>query len=89
MSVYVDPLFNWGWKFGLSCHMVADSEKELHTLAKKIGLKRSWFQPKPPHRLAHYDLTVKRRKAAVLAGAIELNRYDFWLKFLAFKWVEL
>lgn len=45
--------------------------EELHAFAARIGLKRAWFQR---HRLApHYDLTVRRREAAVRAGAIELS----------------
>lgn len=53
-----------------SCHLMADTVDELHSMAKKIGLKRSWFQlgSRP-----HYDLVEKKRDKAVLNGAIELN----------------
>lgn len=76
MPVYVDPLVNWNnpaapkcFRNQPSCHMYADSLEELHALARKIGLKKSWFQN---HRLMpHYDLTTSRRVAAILAGAIE------------------
>lgn len=39
MAVYVDPLINYGWKLGPSCHMTADTIEELNALAVKIGLK--------------------------------------------------
>ncbi len=74
MSVYVDRLAVYGqWRWGVSCHMVADTVEELHAMADKIGHKRAWFQPgggNPPH----YDLTASRRKLAVKNGAIEIDR---------------
>lgn len=81
MSVYVDQLLDHGWKLGRSCHMFADTLDELHAMAKSIGLKRDWFQPaiarsewKPFGRVAHYDLTARRRMAALAEGAISLDR---------------
>lgn len=80
MPVYVDtpiawnnpdapPCFRGDHK---SCHMYADSLEELHAMASRIGLKKSWFQH---HRwVDHYDLTESRRVKAVLAGAIEHDR---------------
>jgi hypothetical protein len=36
-------------------HLVSDTSfNELHEFAKRIGLKREWYQNKPPH--PHYDL---------------------------------
>lgn len=79
MSVYVDPLCEYGWvlrgRRTASCHMTADSDEELHALASKIGLKRSWHQPPPAH-FSHYDLTPSRRAHAVAAGAVELTRAE-------------
>jgi hypothetical protein len=69
MSVYVDKLRNWGWRLGPSCHLYADTNEELHAFAKKIGLKREWFQESTSG--PHYDLTVSRREKAVRLGAIE------------------
>ena len=71
--VYVDPLCNHGWRLGPSCHMYADTLEELHAFAARIGLKRQWFQDK---RLPHYDLTARRRAAAVKLGAIEHSRFE-------------
>lgn len=80
--VYVDSLFralgrtkeiqrigaknNYLW-----CHMWSDSPNELHTMAKKLGMKREWFQK---HKLLpHYDLTPKRREKAIKLGAVEYS----------------
>jgi len=39
--------------------------------AKKLGLRRSWFQPKSS---PHYDLCQSKRARAVELGAIEVDR---------------
>lgn len=70
MTVYVDPLIDYGWKLGPSCHMYADSLKELHAAAIDAGLKTSWFQVSKSG-IPHYDLTASRRKRAVRQGAVE------------------
>lgn len=55
-----------------SCHLTIDgSADELHAFAARIGLRRSWFQEHPS--APHYDLTPRRRKAALLAGAVEVG----------------
>ncbi len=78
MSVYVDPLRDWGGSKGFrwktSCHMYADTDEELHTMALAIGMKKTWFQGDP--RLPHYDLRPERRVAAVAAGAVEHTRSE-------------
>lgn len=52
-----------------SCHLSTDGPiEELHAFAQRIGLRRAWFQE---HRLMpHYDLSPKRREAALAAGAV-------------------
>lgn len=82
MSVYVDALQRLGYvgRLGpLWCHLIADTEDELHAFAQRIGMKRSWFQGPPKHD-AHYDLVPSRRKLAVIGGAVELGRRDFVYK---------
>lgn len=73
MSVYVDSPFPTapkpGWRYKSACHMTADTFAELHEMADKLGLKRSWFQNHP--RYPHYDLTKNKRKQAIAAGAVE------------------
>jgi hypothetical protein len=73
MAVYVDKMRA---TFGrmIMCHMVADSVGELHAMADLIGLKRNWFQDKGS--MPHYDICLSKRKRAIRAGAIEINRHD-------------
>jgi len=82
MSVYVDTLMDHGWVLRgrrvKSCHMIADTSEELHALAERIGMRRSWFQAKSS--VPHYDLTASRRRAAVSLGAIEVGRAEFVIK---------
>jgi hypothetical protein len=75
MAVYVDRLRDWGWRLGPSCHLIADSNEELHEFAAKLDMKRNWFQASPSG--PHYDLTAKRRAKAVQLGAIELENRPF------------
>ena len=57
-------------------HMISDeSLDELHLFAKKIGLKREWFQEHSKH--PHYDLTTKRKIGkAVYEGAKYVRSKD-------------
>lgn len=50
-----------------------DDQTELHELAARIGLRRTWFQKtdcqdRAPW-LCHYDVTESKRQAAIAAGA--------------------
>jgi hypothetical protein len=74
MSVYVDSLFNYGWKYGTSCHLIADTVRELKAFAVEIGMRPEWYQPKSS---PHFDLTADGRALAVERGAIELDRRAF------------
>lgn len=74
MSVYVDELKHQHWRYGCSCHLFADTVHELHGFAASIGLKREWFQDtKHPH----YDLTVGKRKQAIIAGADVITAREY------------
>lgn len=51
-------------------HLVCKNVDELHVFAKKIGLKRCWYQHHH-HRYPHYDLTTHHKmEIAVQNGAI-------------------
>lgn len=54
-----------------TCHLLADSEEELHSMAEKLELKRSWFQPAP---MPHYDIAQSKRAVAVSLGAVQIGR---------------
>lgn len=77
--VYVDDIQVWPNAKGIfragSCHMAADTLEELHAMAIKIGMKRSWFQGKNPKH-PHYDLVKSRRNKAVALGAKEVTGRD-------------
>lgn len=67
----------------LMCHMIADTEEELHTMAAALGLKRSWFQDK---RIKHYDVSKGKREIAILLGAIPLERREYVAKMNSIRW---
>lgn len=53
-----------------SCHLiVAGKLEDLHDFAKRIGLKREWFQENASW--PHYDLTANKRAQALRYGALE------------------
>jgi hypothetical protein len=66
MAVYVD---NMRAPFGrlIMCHMIADSEGELHAMADAIGVARKWYQGD------HYDICLSKRAKAVSLGGIEIT----------------
>ena len=76
MSVYVDDMRA---KFGrmIMCHMIADSDDELHAMAAKIGVARKWFQGD------HYDIALSKRALAVAAGAQEITWRECGVKTMA------
>lgn len=74
MSVYVDKAQNKFRRMNM-CHMIGDTLEELHEMADRIGIKREWFQEDAS--TPHYDLSKTRRKLALEAGAIELDRKEF------------
>lgn len=85
MSVYVDDTFEavprtsqarrCGNKW---CHMFADTNEELESMARRVGMKPQWIQNvgMGRHR-EHYDLVPSRRAAAVKAGAIEIDKQGY------------
>lgn len=82
MTILVDDLFDAAGPRGHArwCHMGTDDHTdaglaELHTMAARIGLRRSWFQDKP--RFPHYDLTPPKRTAAIAAGAVAVDAFVF------------
>src|SRR5689334_3872535 len=70
MTVYVDEPLNL-YRRQLYCHMFTDQDdlSELHDIATKIGLKRSWFQNPRPGDHPHYDIAPGKRVLALLNGA--------------------
>ncbi len=73
MGVYVDELV-WEWRERRWCHLLADTEEELHRFASRLGFAPFSCQRRPgrPWR-DHYDLDERRRLEAVRLGAIEIT----------------
>lgn len=73
MTVYVDDMKA---AFGtmIMCHMVADTDTELHAMAQVIGVARRWHQCPPKVRNSHYDIALSKRALAVKAGAVEVTQ---------------
>lgn len=71
MTVYVDDMRA---KFGrmVMCHMLADTDAELHAMAAKIGVARRWHQA-PPRHDSHYDIALSKRALAAAAGAVQIT----------------
>ena len=64
-------------------HLFSDSATydELHAFAARLGLRRSWFQHKPPRGprsfdYSHYDLTEGKRERAIQLGATPVSWWD-------------
>ena len=55
------------------CHMLADTDEELHEMASKIGVARRWHQ-KSGTPQSHYDICLSKRAIAVRLGASEIDR---------------
>lgn len=77
MTVYVD---DWQQRATLGpvesrwSHLLGDSETELHAFARRLGLKREWYQEHRRHRsLNHYDVAEPTRLAAVELGAVPVT----------------
>lgn len=75
MTVYVDDMHKTDLgRLGRMkmCHMIADTDEELHAMADRIGVARKWLQ-KPGTERRHYDIATSKRALAVKAGAIEIT----------------
>ncbi len=55
----------------LMCHLVADTDEELHTMAARVGVARRWFQDRS--RYHHYDLSLGKRTLAIRYGAVQIT----------------
>lgn len=71
MAVYVDDMKARVGRM-VMCHMIADTDDELHAMADRIGVARRWHQAPPQHD-SHYDIALSKRQRAVAAGAIPIT----------------
>ena len=72
MTVFVDDMRA---KFGrlVMCHMLADTDEELHAMADAIGVPRKWWQSPEKTSGSHYDICLSKRALAIKLGAIEIT----------------
>ena len=71
MTVYVDDMYKYPmgqFRRMKMSHMIADTEEELHEMARKIGVARKWYQGD------HYDICLSKRAKAVAQGAQEVTQ---------------
>jgi Protein of unknown function (DUF4031) len=72
MTVYVDDMrANYGRL--ILCHMLGDSDDELHAMADKIGVNRKWWQSPEKTSGSHYDIALSKKALAIEYGAIEIT----------------
>lgn len=67
MTVYVDNM-RAPYRRMIMCHMIADTDEELHAMAQRIGVARKWYQGD------HYDVCLQMRARAVEFGAHEITQ---------------
>jgi hypothetical protein len=72
MTVYVDSMRAPLGRM-VMCHMIADTEDELHAMAGRIGMRREWFQHGDIPWRAHYDVALGKRALEVKLGAEEIT----------------
>lgn len=81
MTVFVDDMYKSPMgrfsRMKMS-HMVADTEEELHAMAKAIGIDQKWYQKD------HYDICLSKRNLAIQLGAKAIT-----MRELAVKWREI
>lgn len=75
MTVYVDDMYRYPvGQYGRMkmSHLIADTDEELHAMARAIGVARRWWQA-PPRHDSHYDICMSMRDKAVSLGAVEIT----------------
>lgn len=73
MGVYVDAAI-WPFRRMIMCHMIADTEAELHEMADTLNIPLKYFQNE---RYPHYDICKSKRARALRYGAKEIGREEF------------
>ena len=60
-------------------HVSSNDVNYLHEFAKKVGLRRQWFQNK--YGFPHYDTYSDNiRRKMLIMGARQVDRKTFWLQ---------
>lgn len=77
--VYVDDM-SAPCRGMVMCHMVADSEAELLTMAGQIGVAAKWHQF-PGTWKSNFDICKTKRAMAIRMGAKAISRRELGLSF--------
>jgi hypothetical protein len=72
VAVYVDDM-KAPYRGMLMCHLLADTDAELHAMAARIGVARRHWQSPEKTSGSHYDICLSKRALAVRFGAIEIT----------------
>lgn len=72
MTVYVDDFDIPYGRMKLS-HMLADTDEELHEMARRIGVARRWWQSPEKTSGSHYDIALSKKALALQAGAVAIT----------------
>jgi hypothetical protein len=70
MPVYVDDFFAAYGRMKM-CHLLADTDEDLHAMADVIGVDRRHYQNTVSG--PHYDIAKSKRELAIAAGAIPIT----------------
>ena len=74
MTVYVDDVVHAFGRMKM-CHMWSDSYVELMQMADAIGINRKWFQAPPKASWEHFDISLGKKRLALLLGAVLTDRF--------------
>ena len=72
MTVYIDDAVQL-WREQRWAHLMADTLRELHAMAARLGIPRRAFQNKLSG--AHYDVPAALREQAIALGAQAISRH--------------
>lgn len=84
MTVYVDD-GRYAFRNLVMGHMVADTEEELHEMAERLGLRRTWYQAPPKASWPHYDVSLSKRREAERLGAVAITQRELILKIRSWR----
>lgn len=76
MAAYVDNMYLYEMgRYGRMkmSHMIADTDDELHAMAKAIGMSKRWWQSPETTSGSHYDICISKRNLAIELGAIPIT----------------
>jgi hypothetical protein len=81
MTIYVDePRYYRKFSgYAECCHLWTDGPiEDLHAFARRIGLKRQWFQADNP-RFLHYDLLGSTKRQQALDAGAQVVSLRTWI----------